>query len=145
MWSELRYHEQVVETVSCTTKDDEMSEVAYMKRNHPRTGSGVLCLVLPGPDRKRSMAIYTCRVTYRNTVPDMSGCVMTWEVSGGRIPYQVALERNAIGSLKWHCTCADMVYRSEQDVAHLCKHIRGILDNLPTLWTPVARFSADAA
>ena len=116
-----------------------------MKLNQPRPGYGVLCLVLPGTDRKRSLALYTCRVTYRNTVPDEPGCVMTWEISGGRLPYQAALERKADGSLRWHCSCADMVYRSEDDPRHLCKHVRGIIENLPTISTPVARLSALAA
>ena len=116
-----------------------------MKLNQPRPGYGVLCLVLPGSDRKRSMSMYTFRVTYRNTVPDEPGCVMTWEVSGGRLPYQVALERTASGNLRWHCSCADAVYRGEDDPAHVCKHIRGIIENLPTISTPVARISALAA
>ncbi len=60
-----------------------------------------------------------------------SGCVMTWEVSGGRLPYQVALERTASGKLRWHCSCADAVYRGEDDPSHACKHVQGLMDCLP--------------
>jgi hypothetical protein len=74
--------------------------------------------------------MYQYRVTYRNPTPGESGCVMTWEVSGGRLPYQIALERTADGLL-WHCSCADAVYRGEDDPAHVCKHVRGLIDTLP--------------
>ena len=47
---------------------------------------------------------------------------MTWEVFGGRASYQVALEREWDGGLRWHCTCADAVYRDR-----VCKHIRGLI------------------
>ena len=40
---------------------------------------------------------------------------MTWEVSGGRMPYQIALERDDAGSLRIHCTCADAVFRAEDE------------------------------
>ena len=61
----------------------------------------------------------------------LTGCVMAWEVSGGRGPYQVALERLSPGRMKWHCTCADAVYRGEQDPNHVCKHVTGLLECLP--------------
>jgi hypothetical protein len=75
--------------------------------------------------------MYQYRVTYRNPAPDEAGCVMTWEVSGGRLPYQIALERTGHGDLLWHCSCADAVYRGEDDPAHVCKHVRGLIDTLP--------------
>lgn len=56
---------------------------------------------------------------------------MTWEVSGGRLPYQVALERTATGQYRWHCSCADMVYRGEDNPHHICKHVRGLLEAFP--------------
>jgi hypothetical protein len=51
---------------------------------------------------------------------------MTWEVSGGRMPYQIALERDETGTLRIHCTCADAVFRAE-DEGRFCKHVRGLL------------------
>ena len=92
----------------------------------------VLTLAIPGPDRKRTTALYQYRVTYRNPDPSEPGCVMTWEVSGGRLPYQVALERTPTGGLLWHCSCADAVYRGEDDPKHVCKHVRGLAE-----WVPV--------
>jgi hypothetical protein len=75
--------------------------------------------------------MYQYRVTYRNPSPGETGCVMTWEVSGGRLPYQVALERTSSNDLIWHCTCADATYRGEEDLNHVCKHVRGLIDTLP--------------
>jgi hypothetical protein len=48
-----------------------------------------------------------------------------WDVMGGRDIYQVALERLPGGRLRWHCTCADSVYRGEGG-PHMCKHVRGL-------------------
>ena len=86
---------------------------------------------LPGPDRKRTPSAYLFRVVYR--APDAAGpgCVMAWEVAGGRQPYQIALERLVNGRLVWHCSCADAVYRGEDDPKHRCKHVRGLADCLP--------------
>jgi hypothetical protein len=81
---------------------------------------------IPGPDRKRTLRPYLYRVTYCSDDPSEVGCAMAWEVFGGRSSYQVALEREWDGSLRWHCTCADAVYRGE-DNDHLCKHIKGLL------------------
>jgi hypothetical protein len=81
---------------------------------------------LPGPDRKRSEALYHYRLTFRNPLEDAVGCVMIWEVSGGRLAYQVALERDEAGSLHVHCTCADAVFRAE-DEGRFCKHVHGLL------------------
>ncbi len=93
--------------------------------------SGMLMKILPGPDRKRSPGMYCYRITYRNPEMHEPGCMMTWEVVGGRGAYQVALERVGDNKLKWHCTCADAVYRSEQATNHQCKHVSGLLECLP--------------
>ncbi len=82
--------------------------------------------LLPGPGRKRAAVPYQYRVTYRNAETGAVGCVMLWEVTGGRATYQVAVERDERGNLRPHCTCADAVYRSEM-AGHFCKHIHGLL------------------
>ncbi len=92
---------------------------------------GMLMKILPGTDRKRSPGLYCYRVTYRNPEGQDPGCMMTWEVSGGRTPYQIALERVSPGRLKWHCTCADAIYRTEVNPNHRCKHVTGLLECLP--------------
>jgi hypothetical protein len=81
--------------------------------------------VLPGPGRRRMASIYRYRVTYTNPHPSEPGCVMLWEVTGGRFGYQIALELTETAKLHWHCTCADAVFRGENQ-PHLCKHIRGL-------------------
>jgi hypothetical protein len=83
--------------------------------------------LLPGPDRKRVPSIYQYGLTYRNTDPNAAGCVTQWQVCGGRMPYQIVLERDETGSLRLHCTCADAVFRGETAAAHFCKHVRGLL------------------
>lgn len=90
-------------------------------------GLNVLIASLPGPTRKRTPSDYRFRLTYRNPTPDESGCALLWEVVGGRLEYQIALERQPSGALRWHCTCADAVYRGE-DAPHVCKHVRGLLE-----------------
>src|SRR5262245_3587552 len=91
-----------------------------------RTGATTLTTRLPGPDRKRSETIYRYRLTYRTTVPQEAGCLMTWEVDGGRMSYQVAVERQEDGRVRLHCTCADAVFRG--DLANRpCKHVRGLV------------------
>jgi hypothetical protein len=97
----------------------------------PLSPDGMLMKILPGADRKRTPGLYCYRVTYRGTGSHEPGCVMTWEVSGGRTAYQIALERVTPGRLKWHCTCADSIYRGEQIENHLCKHVTGLLECLP--------------
>ncbi len=97
----------------------------------PRAGYGAMTLTLPGADRKRKPAAYSFRVTYRAPDPAEPGCVMTWQVAGGREPYQVALERLKSGRVRWHCSCADATYRGEDDHLHACKHVRGLHDCLP--------------
>ncbi len=92
----------------------------------PRASFAIVTVVLPGPDRKRSPAPYQYRVSYRNPEPKQPGCVMTWEVAGGREEYQVAAERTEDGFLNWHCTCPDAVYHGENRNAYHCKHVQGI-------------------
>jgi hypothetical protein len=92
---------------------------------------GLLMKILPGADRKRSPGLYCYRVTYRNFENPDPGCVMTWEVTGGRNTYQVALEKIGPDRMKWHCTCADAVYRTDVDPKHVCKHVTGLLECLP--------------
>lgn len=86
----------------------------------------VLTALLPGPDRKRAHAPYRYRLTYRNPGADAVGCVLIWEVGGGRLLYQIALERDEAGSLRVHCTCADAVFRCEAE-GRFCKHVHGLL------------------
>jgi hypothetical protein len=85
-----------------------------------------LDVLLPGPDRKRTVAPYHFHLRYRRPEQDARGCLMTWDVVGGRMPYQLALERQEKGDLRIHCTCADAVYRGEQP-GHRCKHVEGFL------------------
>jgi hypothetical protein len=80
---------------------------------------------LPGPTRKRTPSAYCYRLAYRNPEPAVPGCALLWEVFGGRSTYQIALEREPTGGLRWHCTCADAVYRGESG-PHTCKHVRGL-------------------
>jgi hypothetical protein len=92
------------------------------------TPFAVISLVLPGPTRKRTPSPYHFRVTYRNPEPAEPGCVMTWDVLGGRETYQVALERTDGGDHRWHCTCPDAVYRGDGPAPHRCKHVQGLLE-----------------
>jgi hypothetical protein len=84
--------------------------------------------LLPGSDRRRTPQPYSYRLTYRNPEPEALGCVMTWEVTGGRQSYQLALERDYRGDLRCHCTCADAIFRSGLEEDHLCKHVRGLVE-----------------
>src|SRR5258708_6959726 len=93
------------------------------ERSNPLTN---LSVFLPGPDRKRSPNKYSYRLTYCNPNQTAVGCVMSWEVSGGRMPYQIALERSEDGNVRIHCTCADAVFRAEEE-GRFCKHIHGLL------------------
>jgi hypothetical protein len=101
-----------------------MSILSFDTRPHPAFTA--LITTLPGPDRKRTAAAYFYRLTYRNPDPEAVGCVMTWEVEGGRQPYQLAIERDDAGSLRVHCTCADAVFRAEEE-GRFCKHVAGFL------------------
>jgi hypothetical protein len=86
----------------------------------------ILSARLPGPGRKRSESAYVYRLQYLNPDPEQAGCVMTWEVQGGRLTYQIAVERAEKGGLRCHCTCADAVFRAENE-GRYCKHVRGFL------------------
>lgn len=104
-----------------------------MKTDHPTLpfdnilAASTFLTPLPGPDRKRSLRDYQYRVVYCTPDPDETGCAVLWEVTGGRLSYQVALERGERGDLRWHCTCADAVFRAENEGRH-CKHVRGLLE-----------------
>ena len=87
----------------------------------------ILTALLPGPDRKRRPSHYHYRLTFLSPRPGEVGCTQLWEVAGGRQVYQVALERAESGDLRWHCTCADAVYRGE-DAPHVCKHVRALIE-----------------
>ena len=100
-----------------------MRAASFSPKRH--LASGVFFASLPGPTRKRETIPYRYRLTYRTPQPRQPGCVLLWEVDGGRQPYQIALERATNGRFRWHCTCADAVYRGE-DAPHLCKHVRGL-------------------
>jgi hypothetical protein len=89
--------------------------------------TGLFVATLPGPTRRRMAVPYSFRLTYRNPDPARPGCALLWEVDGGRLSYQVALEREEDGGLRWHCTCADAVFRGEDSPHHRCKHVRGLL------------------
>src|SRR4051794_5709669 len=95
-------------------------------REERQQAPDVLFASLPGPTRKRLPSPYCYRLTYRNPDPGTAGCALLWDVMGGREVYQVALERQNSGELRWHCSCADAVYRGE-DSPHVCKHVRGLL------------------
>jgi hypothetical protein len=82
---------------------------------------------LPGPNRKRHPRTYAYRLRLSNPQMRGPGCVMMWEVAGGRAVYQIVLERQETGTLRWHCSCADAVYRGENG-PHVCKHVRGLLE-----------------
>jgi hypothetical protein len=96
-------------------------------KNH----QAILIQQLPGPDRKRQPSLYHFRLTYRNPERNQPGCQMTWAVSGGRMSYQIALEQTEGGERRWHCSCADAVYRGGVDVRHVCKHVDGLRQFLP--------------
>ncbi len=81
---------------------------------------------IPGPDRKRTPCEYIYRLIYRSDSPHEEGCVLACEVLGGRMVYQIALEREEEGHLRAHCTCADAIYRGDEP-GHVCKHVRGLL------------------
>jgi hypothetical protein len=86
----------------------------------------IVFTMLPGPDRKRTESTYGYQLIYRNPSADEAGCVMLWHVAGGRMAYQIALERDASGELHFHCTCADAIFRAEAE-NRICKHVRGLL------------------
>ncbi len=72
---------------------------------HPPNAT-LLFTMLPGSNRKQHPSIYRYRLKYTNPDSSQPGCAMLWEVAGGRMTYQIALERAESGELRWHCTCA---------------------------------------
>src|SRR4051812_32667677 len=95
-------------------------------REERSLATSVLFTSLPGPTRKRQPSPYCYRLTYRNPDPGTAGCALLWDVMGGREVYQIALERENNGELRWHCSCADATFRGENR-PHVCKHVRGLL------------------
>jgi hypothetical protein len=87
--------------------------------------NNVAFAALPGPTRKRLLSPYCYHLTYHADDQDAVGCVLLWEVLGGREAYQVALERLPSGELCYHCTCPDAIYRGDRG-PHTCKHVRGL-------------------
>jgi hypothetical protein len=92
----------------------------------PSARTDILLADLPGPTRKRTPSRYGFRLTYRSHDPKAEGCMLLWDVYGGRLEYQIAVEREESGCLRWHCTCADWVYRNEDFPDYQCKHIRAL-------------------
>jgi hypothetical protein len=95
------------------------------KAGRPGVSPEVFFTALPGPTRKRVPSPYCYRLTHQGHDQAAPGCILSWDVLGGREIYQVALERLASGQLRWHCSCADAVYRGENQ-PHVCKHVRGL-------------------
>jgi hypothetical protein len=91
----------------------------------PNREANELQISLPGPERRRRMRAYSYRLTYVNP-EQMTGCQRLWEVGGGRQAYQIALERDPRGNLHLHCTCADAIYRKDNE-GRFCKHVLGLL------------------
>lgn len=106
--------------------------------NQKPKSAGVIAVALPGPTKKREPAEYRFRVTYRGTELHAPGCLMTWEVRGGRVPYQLALERTERGDTRWHCTCADFEFRGDDHPRYACKHVSGLVDVLDAVRVPGA-------
>src|SRR5581483_5854095 len=71
----------------------------FMSEQTGRRDFPTLFTELPGPDRKRVACPYSYQLTYRNPRAEASGCRMIWQVSGGRMVYQIALEQNDAGKL----------------------------------------------
>ncbi|HLW64399.1 MAG TPA: hypothetical protein VKS79_03700 [Gemmataceae bacterium] len=95
--------------------------------------NAVLITMLPGPNRKRVQGLYQYRLIYRHPEPEAEGCLVLWQVTGGRQVYQIALQRDERKRLHWHCTCADAVYRGEKTMNHVCKHVKGLLAFAPSM------------
>jgi hypothetical protein len=116
-----------------------------MTATQPKAAFTLVTMFLPGPDRKRRPSPYHFRVVYRNPNPGEVGCVVTWEVLGGRDEYQISLERTEQRELIWHCSCPDAIYRGTDHNAHCCKHVEGLMDLFETIGNPVRRVPASAA
>ena len=92
----------------------------------PEFDLGELQISLPGPERRRQPSAYRYRLIYVNS-ESQSGCQRQWEVLGGRQPYQIALEKDPRGNLHLHCTCADAIFRKDNE-GRFCKHVLGLLE-----------------
>ena len=99
--------------------------MAHAKQTRQKSAGEITYAQIPGPTRKRTPTSYRYRMTYRSEARRDRGCVFLWDVLGGRDIYQVALEREDDGRLRWHCTCADAAYRGETRPQG-CKHVRGL-------------------
>jgi hypothetical protein len=108
-------------------------------QNPESQARAVLLSLLPGPDRRRTDSLYQYRLVYRHPDADAEGCLMMWQVTGGRQIYQVALERDDRRQLHWHCTCADAVYRGDKIERHVCKHVRGLAEFAPPVPAELGR------
>ena len=99
-----------------------------------------LLTLLPGITRKRLPHVYQFRRTFTRSPGDDTTCLATWDVLGGREPYQIASEQTSNGDVLWQCTCADAVYRGKTPY-YRCKHVRGLLElaNELALPTPQAK------
>lgn len=100
--------------------------MANLNRRMGFLAGNVVLTLLPGPTRRRRLSPYRYILRYRADNHREAGCLCAWDVLGGRQEYQLALERDEAGDLRYHCTCADAVYRGD-DGPHTCKHVRGLL------------------
>ena len=64
------------------------------------------------------------RLTYRSRDPKADRLYAALGRIRRRSEYQIAVEREEGGCVRWHCTCADWVYRNEDFPDYQCKHIR---------------------
>lgn len=93
---------------------------------NPSDSPGVVTAILPGPNRQRRPTRYAYCVRYRNPDPRQPGCLITWDVLGGRDDYQIAAEWTLDNRIAWHCTCPDAIFRGSRHPARFCKHIHGL-------------------
>jgi hypothetical protein len=107
--------------------------MSFDKQSEVDAANAVLITMLPGPSRKRVQGLYQYRLIYRHPEPEAEGCLVLWQVTGGRQVYQIALQRDERKRLRWHCTCADAVYRGEKTAKHVCKHVQGLLAFAPPM------------
>jgi hypothetical protein len=56
-----------------------------LKADYRSARPEVLFADLPGPTRKRTPSQYGFRLTYRSPDPSAEGCVLLWDVYGGRL------------------------------------------------------------
>jgi len=101
----------------------------------------VLTAILPGPARDQEHSLYQYRLMYRNPDAAGQGCLMLWQVIGGRDTYQITLERDEWEQVHWHCTCADAIYRGSTIPGHVCKHVAILAEFVP----PVANSAPSRA